>query len=80
MDCSRFLPGSVYLAAFYKLGPLRPPVRRKEARGSITDPSALASRKDTVEDKIDVLFGPLTVDSSTRADFGAGSDISVSSG
>eukprot|EP00904_Undaria_pinnatifida_P003680 jgi/Undpi1/13312/HiC_scaffold_8.g02973.m1 len=80
VDCSRFLPGSVYLAAFYKLGPLRPPVRRKEARGSITDPSALASRKDTVEDKIDVLFGPLTVDSSTRADFGAGSDISVSSG
>lgn len=75
VDCSRFLPGSVYLAAFYKLGPLRPPVRRNEGRFAVAEPTALGNRKDTGEDKIDKLFEPLTVDSSTRADFGAGSDM-----
>lgn len=80
IDCSRFLPGSVYLAAFYKLGPLRPPVRRKEGRFVVAESPALGNRKDTAEDKVDVLFGPLTVDSSTRTDFGPGFDMSVSSG
>ncbi|CAM9282771.1 unnamed protein product, partial [Laminaria digitata] len=80
VDCSRFLPGSVYLAAFYKLGPLRPPVWLKEGRLAVAESPALGHRKDTAEDKVGMLFGPLTVDSSTRADFGAGSDMSVSSG
>ena len=80
MDCSRFLPGSVYLAAFYKLGPLRPPVRRKEGRIAVAESPVLENRKDIAEDKVDVLFAPPTVDSSTRGDFCAGSDMSVSSG
>lgn len=50
-----------------------------EGKFVVAESPALGNRKDTAEDKVDILFGPLT-DSSTRTDCGPGFDISVSSG
>lgn len=74
VDCSRYLPGSIKLATFYKLGPLQAPAWAE----GIGDVLAGKDATDLPEEKADSLFSPLPMD--LKEDFAVGSDASISSG
>ncbi|CAM9283265.1 unnamed protein product, partial [Hapterophycus canaliculatus] len=75
VDCAGFLPGSPFLAAFYKLGPVRQPAVQGGSPSSYRIPGG---EKDPLQGKSEQHFGLILPDMKDYS--GGGSDTSVSSG
>ncbi|CAM9739944.1 unnamed protein product [Scytosiphon promiscuus] len=75
VDCTSFLPGSPFLAAFYKLGPVRQSAARD---GSTSSHRISRAEKNPRHGKSEQYFGLVLPDMKDHS--GGGSDTSVSSG